>query len=103
MLASLIRDSIAPFVRECPPACGVVSITEVMVSDDLRIATVFVSALFDTDAAIAFLEEHRGQLHSSLARLQRKHIPELRFVADKRGEKGRRIEALLDDEDEPVT
>ena len=45
MLGSVIRELIAPVVRECPPECGIVTITDVQVSKDFQNATVFVSSL----------------------------------------------------------
>ena len=45
MLASIVREFIAPVIQYCPEECGIVSITEVIVSDDFSYADVYVSAL----------------------------------------------------------
>lgn len=95
MLASVIREIIAPVLRECPEECGVVSITEVEVSDDFSYATVYVSALMEPDSALKFLEGKQFELSRLLGQLYRKRIPALRFRLDPRTERGNRIDTLL--------
>lgn len=95
MLASTIRDLIAPVVRTCPKECGIVSISEVEVSTDYAYATIYVSALQEPKRALEYLESRLHDLQKSLSNLHRKHIPMLRFRIDPRGEKGGRIEELL--------
>jgi ribosome-binding factor A len=96
MLASVIRRNIAPVLRECPAVCGIVSITEVEVSTDFSIATVYISALEEPRRALKFLEGRRTVLQRQLSALERSHIPLLRFRIDRRTERGRRIDELLD-------
>jgi ribosome-binding factor A len=95
MLASVIRDIIAPILRECPQECGIVSITEIEVSDDFSYATVYISALTEPEAALQFLEARQMQLTRSMGQLYRKRIPSLRFRVDPRTERGGRIDELL--------
>lgn len=95
MLASVIRDIIAPILRECPQECGIVSITEIEVSDDFSYATVYISALTEQGAALEFLEAKQTELTRSMGQLYRKRIPSLRFRADPRTERGGRIDELL--------
>jgi len=95
MLASVVREVIAPVLRECPRACGVVAITEVEVSSDFSYATVYVSSLHELDLAMAFLEERLPQLKRALGQIRRRRIPELRFRKDPRAERGARLDALL--------
>lgn len=95
MLASVVRKLIAPVLRECPPECGVVSITGVEVSDDFSYATVYVSALSEPQRALKFLEARAPHLQRSLSALSRRRIPLLRFRCDTSGERGDRLDALL--------
>lgn len=96
MLASTIRELIAPIVRTCPKECGIVSISDIEVSTDFAYATLYISALQDPKRAIIYLESRHHDLQKSLSALNRKHIPILRFRVDPRGEKAGRIEELLD-------
>lgn len=98
MLASEIRRLIAPVLRECPPECGIVTITEVDVSPDSSIITVRVSALQNHPLALTFMEERKGELRHALTALHMHRLPELRFALDLRSEKGSRIEKILGEE-----
>ncbi len=95
MLGSIIREIIAPVLRECPPECGIVSITRVDVSDDFSYATAYVSALMRPDLALEFLERQTVHLQRSLGRLERRKIPHIRFRLDQQEEQASRIDALL--------
>ncbi|MDD3897041.1 MAG: ribosome-binding factor A [Candidatus Peribacteraceae bacterium] len=95
MLGSVIRGIIAPVLRECPPECGVVTITDVVVSEDFSYATVSVSALQSPESALKFLEGRVGELQKKLGALRRRHIPRLRFRLDRTAERGDRIDTLL--------
>ncbi|TSD00508.1 MAG: hypothetical protein Greene101449_118 [Candidatus Peregrinibacteria bacterium Greene1014_49] len=95
MLASEIRKLIAPVLRECPPECGIVTITEVEVSPDSSIITVRVSALQNSAAALAFIKKRHRELRHALTALHLHHLPELRFEIDFRSEQGSRIEKIL--------
>ena len=95
MLASVIREVIAPVLRDCPSECGMVSLTEIEVSSDFSHATVYVSALREPDLAISFLKKRLPMLQRSLGQLYRKRIPALRFRTDPRTEQGSRIDELL--------
>lgn len=96
MIGSVIREVVAPLLRECPRACGIVSLAEVEVSADLAHATCYVSALAVPDEALAFLASKKHELQSRLARaLQIHRIPQLRFRIDPRAERGTRLDQLL--------
>ena len=96
MLASVVREVVAPVLRECPKECKMVSITDVEVSEDFSYATIYISALQQPDLAVTFLEERQPQLMRALSRLYRKRIPTLRFRRDPRTERGSRIDELLE-------
>ena len=97
MLATTIRKIIAPVLHECPSSCGIVTITEVEVSSDFSHATVYVSALYEAEGAIEYLEKHIKKLqHVLIQSLQRKRVPKLRFRLDERTERGKRVDELLE-------
>jgi len=90
MLAGELKD---------PRLAGMVTVTEVRVSPDLRHARVYVSvagpekeqasALVGLEAAAGFIR------HELLERLQLRRSPELHFVLDRSEEYGQHIEELL--------
>ena len=96
MIGSVIREVVAPLLRECPHECGIVSLTEVEVSADLSYATCFVSALMVPEQALTFLTSKTKELQPPLAHaLQIHRIPKIRFRIDPRTERGSRIDQLL--------
>jgi ribosome-binding factor A len=87
-----------------------ISVTEVDVSADLGVATVYVTGTFESadaaDAALQGLERAATRLRGLIAqRVRLKRIPALRFRMDEAISHGRRIERILDelkgDEPEP--
>jgi len=80
-------------------AASVISVSEVRMSPDLKIATAFVSPLTtgDETATVDALNRHarffRGRLSPALR--QMKYMPELRFRLDTSYENFARIDALL--------
>ncbi len=97
-VAEQIRDDLARMLREevRDPEVGFVTLTDVVLSDDLRHARVFVSILGDEARALAALDRARSFLRHSLA--QQGHLrytPDLRFVVDRSASTGFRIERLL--------
>lgn len=96
MIGSVVREVVAPFLRECPPECGIVSLTEVEVSADLSYATCFLSALSVPDQAVQFLTSKRGEIQTALGKtLQIHRVPQVRFRLDPRSDRGARIDRLL--------
>lgn len=101
MLASVVREVIAPVVRMCPPVCKMVSITEVKVSEDFSYATIYISALEEPKVALKFLEKKLPELKTQMGSIYRKRIPELRFRLDRTIESAGKIDELLSEaEDE---
>lgn len=76
------------------------SVTDVRLTKDLSVATVYVSVLGDeeeqetamsvVDRATSYIRKEIGQ------RIQLRHVPELRFVLDHSLERGVRVLTLLD-------
>lgn len=92
-LSELIRDALTD------PRIGSVTITQVVVSPDVRNARVSVSML-DDDAALArcvkALNGANGRLRHLLAdRLRMRHVPQLHFAADNALREGDRIGGLI--------
>ena len=96
-----MREEIANLLlREVKdPRIALVSISAVDVSPDLRHAQVFFSCLGDDQQrgdAQAGLDRASGFLRAQLSkRLQLRHTPDLRFVADTSAERGEHLVALL--------
>jgi ribosome-binding factor A len=86
-------------VRDDLLQAAVLSISEVRMSPDLKIATAFVSPIgaADADAAVEALNRHarfiRGRLSPSLR--QMKYMPEVRFRLDTSFENFAKIDRLL--------
>lgn len=75
-----------------------VSVTEVRMSPDLKIATVFVKPLLgrDEEAVLKALRQNTAYLQREVARrIKMKFAARLRFVADESFEEGSHIDALL--------
>ena len=84
-------------VRDPVLEATLISVSEVRVSPDLRIATVFVKALGgDDDAALSALRRHARFLRGEVARaMSTKYTPELKFRVDDSFDAAGRIDALL--------
>jgi ribosome-binding factor A len=79
-------------------AGAVVTIAEVRMSPDLKLATAFVMPLGgkDADAILAALDRNRRYLRGAIAHaVELRHAPELRFHLDTSFDEGDRIDALL--------
>jgi len=79
-------------------ASHVVTIPEVRMSPDLKLATAYVMPLGGKDerAVVAALERHRKVLRQEVARrVNLKFAPDLRFRRDKSFDEAARIDALL--------
>jgi ribosome-binding factor A len=101
-VAEAIRVEAATFLNEGakdPRLVGMVTVTAVDVSQDLRQAKIFVSILgSDTERAATFeaLTSLAGHLRSRLARsLQLRLVPEISFKLDDSVARAARIESLL--------
>lgn len=78
---------------------GFITITDVKVTNDLSIATIYVNFLGSEDrneAGMKALEHSKGFLRSELAKkLTMRKVPELKFEIDKSLENGNRINDIL--------
>ncbi|MBU0983222.1 MAG: 30S ribosome-binding factor RbfA [candidate division Zixibacteria bacterium] len=81
-------------------APGMVTFTQVRLSDDLRYAKVYYSYLGSDEGRewiVGYFEREKGRIRSQIGRkLRIRHIPEFTFTFDPSVEHGMRIEQLLD-------
>lgn len=93
-LAQMIRDDIKD-----PRVKGLISITNVDVTNDLRYAKVFISAMAmenDAKAIMKGIKSAGGYLRSELAkRLQLRYTPELIFTFDDSIQYGAKINEII--------
>src|ERR1700681_3134368 len=76
----------------------IVTVPEVRMSPDLKLATIYVMPLGgrDTEIVIAALERHKKFLRGEVARrVNLKFAPDVRFRVDERFDEAERIEKLL--------
>jgi ribosome-binding factor A len=105
-VAELIRHALAEVLQRGDiqdPVLGshVVTVPEVRMSPDLKLATAYVMPLGGQDEApvIAALERNRKVLRQEVARrVNLKYAPELRFRRDETFDEAARIDKLLRDE-----
>lgn len=104
-VGDVIRESLAEIVRReiTDPRIGFVTFTEVRMAQDLRTATVYTGVIGDEVArrgAIEALNHAAPFLQRAVGRKVRlRYTPQLTFVFDEAGERGHRIEAILEDLD----
>lgn len=80
------------------PRLGLVTITTVDVTADLKTATVYFSSLDDKQAGLETLNRAKGYIKSLLAsRISMRYIPDLEFRIDNSYEYGKKIDEVLDE------
>lgn len=99
-LSILLREEVADIVinKLKDPRLGFVTVTDVELSDDLRIAKVFVSVLKEQERELTLqiLNDARGFVRSEIAkRLRIKIIPTFEFIYDESIDRGFKIDKLL--------
>lgn len=99
LLKSEISNIILEEVKD--PRLGFVTITDVVLSDDLRNAKVYISVLGDDKqkkSSFAVLEHATPFIQTELGhRVRLKFLPKLRFYMDETWEKSLRIDQILHD------
>ncbi|MCX8034129.1 MAG: 30S ribosome-binding factor RbfA [Thermodesulfovibrio sp.] len=101
-LSILLKEEVADIVlhKIKDPRLGFITVTDVELSEDLRVAKVFISVLKDKDREISLqiLNEAKGFVRGEIAkRLRIKIIPTFEFLYDESIERGFRIDQLLKD------
>jgi len=101
-VAELLHQEISQLIQHGTkdPRLGFVTVTDVEVSPDLRLARVYVTVLGDEEEAQSTLEglaSAEGYFRYTMKQtLSLRFIPELRFKIDRSLERAARIESLLD-------
>ncbi|MGB8634227.1 MAG: 30S ribosome-binding factor RbfA [Rhodanobacteraceae bacterium] len=101
-VAALLRREMGTLVHEQVREHGLpsVSVSDVEVTRDFDVATVWLTALVSEQSgeAVAALNDMAGELRHQLAgRVRMRRVPELRFKYDDSVDRGERIETLLRD------
>lgn len=99
-VSDLLREEIAEIImrRVKDPRLGFVTVTGVDITEDLKIARVYISVLNDEerDTAIDILNSARSFIRSEVSkRVRMKTIPTIEFRIDESIEYGARIDRLL--------
>lgn len=103
----LLREEISDLIHhevKDPRVGGLVSVTEVSVSVDLRLASVFVSVMGTAEEKAGTLAALKAAAHFLQRELRKRltirRIPELTFLADNSLEHGARMLALIEEAQE---
>jgi ribosome-binding factor A len=102
-VAGVIKEEIGrTLTREIDTSgYGLLTVTDVIVTPDLRLAKVYVSHYRSgrtNEDVLAFLEEHHKTIRMNIGRAVRiKFTPELRFYIDETMNKVERLEKLIAD------
>ncbi|MCX5717322.1 MAG: 30S ribosome-binding factor RbfA [Nitrospirae bacterium] len=99
-VSDLIREEIADIImnKVKDPRLGFVTVTGAKITEDLKIATIYLSILKEEEkeTTLEMLNSAKGFIRAELAkRLRMKFIPSLTFRIDESLEYGIRIEKLL--------
>ncbi len=98
-VASVLEREISHIITQelKDPRFGFITVTSVVVSADLKRATVYFSSLHNKSSNCEALQRAKGFIRSSLAqRVKLKSIPDLMFKIDDSYEYGRRIDELFE-------
>jgi len=99
-IASLLSREISKIIEQDikDPRLGLITITTVDVTHDLKKATIYFSSLGNKREGLEMLNHAKGYIKSSLAhRIRMRFIPDIEFKIDDSFEYGKKIDALLDD------
>ncbi|UCG78135.1 MAG: 30S ribosome-binding factor RbfA [Nitrospirota bacterium] len=101
-VADLLREEISLIVmrRIKDPRLGFVTVTAVKVTDDLKLARVYISVMDkkNAESSLEVLTSAKGFIRSELSKtVKLKYIPQLEFFKDESIEYGERIDKLLDE------
>lgn len=97
----LLKREIGEAIRREIPVeqAGLVTVNDVEVAGDLRLATVFVGILGSAEqqrTGIALLRRHRARIQDLVAKsVVLKYIPQLRFVVDESVARGNRVLEII--------
>src|SRR5437879_10067675 len=99
----LLRREIGEAIRRELPVneAGLVTVNDVDVTGDLRVATVFIGILGNSEqqrTGLALLQKNRARIQGLVAKaVILKYTPRLRFMVDESVARGNRVLAILDE------
>ncbi|MEO0206834.1 MAG: 30S ribosome-binding factor RbfA [candidate division WOR-3 bacterium] len=99
-VASLIAREISLILSQeiRDPRLGMVTITKVTISPDLKEAKIYFTTLGNSANDLNILERAKGYIRTTLAqRIRIKFIPDLKFVVDDSSKYGEKIDKLLEE------
>ncbi|TAL27858.1 MAG: 30S ribosome-binding factor RbfA [Nitrospirae bacterium] len=98
-VGDLIREEMAEIIMKLKdPRIGFITVTGVKITEDLKLATVYISVLKqeEKETTLEILNAAKGFIRAELAkRVRMKFIPALTFRVDESIEYGNKIEKLL--------
>lgn len=100
-VASLIKEEVGTyFTREFrDPSYGFITVTEVHVTPDLRIAKIYVSIMGNGEVksrTMKMLEDHKGEIRSFIgSNMRLKFTPSVQFYIDETLDRVERIDQLI--------
>lgn len=100
-VSELLREEISQIITQelKDPKIGMVTVTYIKLSDDLKSARVYVSVLGDTknkESSLKGLERAKNWIRNQLGhRMQLKYIPQLTFCYDETIDYAQNIESIL--------
>ncbi|MCX8069996.1 MAG: 30S ribosome-binding factor RbfA [Thermodesulfovibrionales bacterium] len=99
-LSLLVKEEVADIIlkKVKDPRLGFITVTDVEMTDDLKIARVFISVLQEQETGISLqiIKSAKNMIRSELSRRIRvKFIPSLEFMIDESIEEGMKIDKLL--------
>jgi ribosome-binding factor A len=100
-VASLIKEEVGTyFTREYrDPSYGFITVTEVHVTPDLKIAKIYVSIMGSGEVksrTLKMLEDHKGEIRSFIgSSLRLKFTPSVHFYIDETLDRVERIDQLI--------
>ncbi|HUN65467.1 MAG TPA: 30S ribosome-binding factor RbfA [Bacteroidota bacterium] len=100
-VASVLKEEVGEYLtRECRDGSyGLITVTDVQISPDLRIAKIYVSILGNAEVkarAMKFLQDRSPELRSQIgAHVRIKFTPELHFFLDETLDRVEKIEQIL--------
>src|SRR3954467_10765068 len=99
----LLKREIGEAIRREIPVneAGLVTVNDVDIAGDLRVATVFIGILGSSEqqrTGLALLQKNRARIQGLVAKaVILKYTPQLRFVVDNSVSRGNRVLAILEE------
>ena len=96
-VSSELKKYVSQYITELASQQSLITVTNIMVSDDFKSASVLISVLPESDEekAVKFIERHLHDMHKTIEKRMKTRVPFLTIAIDL-GEKNRqRIDELI--------